>query len=81
MMVSFTLLPPCVQQPSVGAAFHTWTFPDGILWTEFHRLDGGYLLRFPSLADFEISADARTVTGFPVPEVPEGTLRQSPVLE
>jgi hypothetical protein len=55
--------------------FHTWAFPDGTLWTEFHRADGGYLLRFPQLADFLVSADACTVTCIPVPEVPEGTAR------
>jgi hypothetical protein len=55
--------------------FHAWVFPDGTLWTEFHRADGGYLLRFPQLADFQVSADADTVTCVPVPEVPEGTAR------
>ena len=55
--------------------FHTWTFRDGVLWTEFHRADGGYLLRFPLLADFFVSADAFTVTCFPAPEVPEVTAR------
>ena len=55
--------------------FHAWTFPDGALWTEFHRAGGGYLLRFPNLADFQVSADGRNVTCFPVPEVSEATVR------
>ncbi|TVQ85976.1 MAG: hypothetical protein EA400_14130 [Chromatiaceae bacterium] len=61
------------QAPVATPPFHTWVFPDGTLWTEFHRNDGGYLLRFPQLADFQVAADARTVTGVPVPEVSEGT--------
>jgi hypothetical protein len=64
-----------LQAPLASTAFHTWAFPDGTLWTEFHRADGGYLLRFPQLADFLVSADACTVTCVPVPEVPEGTAR------
>ncbi len=50
-------------------------FPDGALWTEFHRADGGYLLRFPDLADFQVSADALHVTGFPAPEVSDATMQ------
>ena len=61
------------QAPLACSPFHTWAFPDGTLWTEFHRADGGYLLRFPELADFEISADAQRVTCVPAPEVSEGT--------
>jgi len=61
------------QSSLASAPFHTWSFPDGTLWTEFHRADGGYLLRFPELADFQVDADARTVTCLPVPEVSEGT--------
>lgn len=64
-----------LQVPLAFPPFHTWTFPDGMLWTEFYRADGGYLLRFPQLADFLVSADACTVTSFPAPEVPEGTAR------
>jgi hypothetical protein len=66
---------PRRQAPLVCSPFHTWAYPNGVLWTEFHRADGGYLLRFPQLADFQVSADARTVTGVPVPEVPEGTVQ------
>ncbi|MEZ5577322.1 MAG: hypothetical protein R3F44_17530 [Candidatus Competibacteraceae bacterium] len=54
--------------------FYTWTFPDGTLWT-FYRMSDGYLLRFPDLADFRVSADALHVTGFPVPEVSDATVQ------
>ena len=59
--------------PSVAHSFHTWAFPDGTPWTEFYRENGGYLLRFPDLADFRVSADGLEVTGFPVPGVSEST--------
>lgn len=59
------------QAPLGCRPFHTWAFPDGTLWTEFYRMGGGHLLRFPDLADFEVTAEGREVTGFPVPEVSE----------
>jgi hypothetical protein len=65
---------PARQQSPVGRQpFHTWTFADGTLWTAFFRSESGYLLRFPDLADFDVSADGSKVTCFPAPEVPEAT--------
>jgi hypothetical protein len=55
-------------------AFHEWTFPDGTLWTQFFRQGAGYLLRFPELADFEVSADGCIVQGWPAPDVPSTTV-------
>jgi hypothetical protein len=63
------------QAPQGVQPFHTWAFPDGTLWTAFFRSESGYLLRFPDLADFEVSADGSKVTCFPAPEVPEATAR------
>ncbi len=74
-MVTIRLLPARLQHPLAHPPFHTWTFPDGTLWTEFHRVNGGYLLRFPDLADFQVSADALHVTGCPAPEVAEATVQ------
>jgi hypothetical protein len=54
--------------------FHQWTFPDGTLWTQFFRQGAGYLLRFPDLADFEVSADGRSVQGYPAPGVTSATV-------
>jgi hypothetical protein len=48
-----------------GVPFHQWASPDGTLWTQFFRMGAGYLLRFPELADFEVSADGRSVKGWP----------------
>ena len=62
------------QAPLPQEPFHQWTFPDGIVWTLFYRLDSGYLLRFPDLADFEVSSDGRKVSAWPVPGVSPGTV-------
>lgn len=45
--------------------FHRYTFDDGSVWTEFYRTDTGYLLRFPGLADFDVSADGTAVVAHP----------------
>ena len=74
-MIDFSLLAARVQAPVAIEPFHTWTFPDGTLWTAFYRTNDGYLLRFPDLADFQVSADALHVTGFPVPEVSDATVQ------
>jgi hypothetical protein len=63
------------QAPLAGAPFHTWAFPDGTCWTEFHRRGRDYLLRFPGLADFEVSRDGRSVRGWPAPGVTEETVQ------
>jgi hypothetical protein len=63
------------QDARAGAPFHTWTFPDGTLWLEFHREADGYLLRFTGLADFQVSRDGQHVAGLPVPGVSDETVR------
>ncbi len=60
--------------PVQEVPFHQWAFPDGTLWTQFFRKGDGYLLRFPELADFEVSADGRSVQGCPVPGVAPPTV-------
>ncbi|MBK6559591.1 MAG: hypothetical protein IPG16_21125 [Comamonadaceae bacterium] len=55
-------MPPVQEAP-----FHQWVSPDGTLWTQFFRQGAGYLLRFPELADFEVSADGRSVHAWPAP--------------
>lgn len=63
-----------LQAPSPAVPFHQWTLEDGTVWTLFFRLDDGYLLRFPDLADFEVSADGQNITAWPVPGVSPGTV-------
>lgn len=55
------------QGPQPAEPFHQWSFPDGTLWTLFYRLHEGYLLRFPGLADFEISARGDQVRAWRAP--------------
>ena len=64
-MIELRLQSARLQPPVDHPPFHTWTFPDGTLWTEFHRTNGGYLLRFPELADFQVSADGLARHRFP----------------
>jgi hypothetical protein len=58
------------------APFHTWPLADGTPWMQFYRLNSGYLLRFPELADFEVSAEADDLICFPTPEASEATVEQ-----
>ena len=55
--------------------FHEWIFPDGTLWTRFYHTGEGYLLRFPNLGDFDISADGRAVRARPAPGISEDTMQ------
>jgi hypothetical protein len=68
------LCPPNTQDRVEGPAFHEWAFADGTLWTQFYRSDPGYLLRFPGLADFSVSASGREVAAHPAPGVSEQTV-------
>ncbi|MBL0351636.1 MAG: hypothetical protein IPP03_02670 [Dechloromonas sp.] len=74
-MIDFHLADVPPQEPLESAFFHEWIFPDGTLWTRFYRTGSGYLLRFPELADFEVSADGQVVSSWPVPGISEETIR------
>ena len=54
--------------------FNRYEFEDGTVWTEFYRCGDGYLLRFPELADFEVSADGTRVVTYPAIETDEATI-------
>jgi len=63
------------EQRTVGSSpFHTYLLADDTVWTEFYRLESGYLLRFPGLADFEVSLDGRAVLAFPAGETDPATV-------
>jgi len=66
--------PARCQTAPPGAPFHQWSFTDGTLWTQFYRRHDGYLLRFPDLADFEVSADGAVIQSFPAPGVDLSTV-------
>ena len=74
-MIDFQVAEVAPQEPLESAFFHEWVFPDGTLWTRFYRTESGYLLRFPELANFEVSADGRTVSSWPFPGISEETTR------
>lgn len=60
-----------------SAPYHRWDTTDASApcpWLAFHRTNSGYLLRFPDLADFDLSRDGTACTAHPVPDVPQGTL-------
>lgn len=48
--------------------------PDGSQWTKFYRTENGYLLRFPNLADFQVSVNGRHVVCRPAPGISENTI-------
>lgn len=41
--------------------FHTWAFPDGTEWLHFWRVEAGYLLRFPEMAEFTVSREGEVL--------------------
>jgi hypothetical protein len=74
-VTALTVLPSRSQFVPQTAAFAEWLWPDGARAASFHRTTSGYLVRFPDLADFEISRDALAIVCHPVPSVTEATCR------
>jgi hypothetical protein len=74
-VIDFHLAEAPPPEPLESASFHEWIFPDGTVWTRFYRIGSGYFLRFPDLADFEVSADGRAVSSWPFPGISEETIR------
>ena len=64
-MIRYTSMPARPQASLRFEPFHRFVFADGTVWTEFYRSDVDYLLRFPGLADFEVSGDGTSVTAYP----------------
>jgi len=65
-MIHYSMAAARDQQPVGVAPFHRYLLEDGTVWTEFYRPGRGYLLRFPGLADFDVSADGTEVVAHPV---------------
>ncbi|MBC7601606.1 MAG: hypothetical protein H7255_02965 [Ramlibacter sp.] len=63
-----------VQRPISAPPFHTWRHEDGSALSHFYQVEDGYLLRFPELADFEISANGEAVQAWPTPRTPAEVL-------
>jgi hypothetical protein len=66
-VVSLAVAGPGPQLQLETQPFHRWTFPDGAAWAEFHRTAAGYVLRFPGIGDYSVSADGRSVSCRPAP--------------
>lgn len=65
---------PAREQACLGnAPFHTWEFPDGRVWAEFHRSAGEVTIRFPGLADFALPPNGGIPACRPVPGLTEAT--------
>ncbi len=73
-MIDYTTMPARAQQAIEAKPFHRYTFEDGTVWTEFYRDENGYLLRFPNLADFDVSTDGTEVVAHPVEGTDEATI-------
>ena len=74
-MVELAIAAPGLQAELERPPFRSSTLPDGTCSTLFYRFEPGYLVRFPGLADFEVSEDGRAVVCHPAPETSEGTWR------
>lgn len=75
MSVDLRTFRPRAQAALAQIPFHQWVQPDGNPWTLFYRVGGAYLLRFPGLADFEVSRDGRVVSAWPAVGVSEATMQ------
>lgn len=73
-MIRYSVTLAGSQEPINEEPFHRYTFDDGSVWTEFYRSGSGYLLRFPNLADFEVSADGTEVVAHPAEGTNEATI-------
>ena len=73
-VIHYTVQDARSQQAMDEEPFHYFAFPDGTVWTEFYRDGLDYLLRFPRLADFEVSGDGTAVAAYPVEDTDGATL-------
>jgi hypothetical protein len=73
-MIRYKTQPARMQAELTAKPFHRYTFEDGTVWTEFYRAGDAYLLRFPELADFEVSADGTEVIAHPAAATDEATI-------
>lgn len=64
-MTRYAAMPSRPQVETNAEPFHRFIFPDGTVWTEFYRAGLDYLLRFPGLADFEVSGAGTKVKAYP----------------
>ena len=73
-MIKYTEKSAKSQQPVTEPPFHQYLNDDGTVWTNFFRDGDNYLLRFPGLADFDVSADGTEVSAHPVIDCDSNTV-------
>jgi len=73
-VIRYEISPARTQADIDTDPFHRYVFEDGTVWTEFYRSGSDYLLRFPELADFDVSADGKVVVAHPCEETDAVTL-------
>ena len=73
-MIRYTVMPEREQASIKSTPFHRYVLDDDTVWSEFYHSGDGYLLRFPKLADFEVSADGTNVIAHPVTDVDDATV-------
>ena len=74
--IAFERLPDGAPDEEPGHWSRRWTLNDGEgTWALFARDERGWLVRFPSLAEFRVSPDARHVSCRAMPGTPDVTLR------
>jgi hypothetical protein len=73
-VIRYETRPARMQAKANTEPFHRYIFEDGTVWTEFYRSGDAYLLRFPELADFEVSADGTEVVAHPTDGTDEATV-------
>lgn len=72
--VTYRLGDEALQTEPTQPAFHRWPGQDGGDWTQFFRVPGGYLLRFPGIADFLVDPLGEQVCAHPTPGSSPGTI-------
>jgi hypothetical protein len=72
-VADFKVLAARAQAALERLPFNRWTAPDGPPFLEFYRASGGFLLRFPDNADFEVAAGTFDVVCTPALDVPQAT--------
>ncbi len=73
-VIRYTTVPARTQAPINDEPFHCYVLADGSVWTEFYRSGPGYVLRFPELADFEVSLDGTQVVSYPAENADDVTV-------
>jgi hypothetical protein len=73
-MIEVRRLASRAQLPSGVEPYQIWDHPNGGAWAEFFHTSSGVMVRFPGLADFEVSADGRSVSCAPAPSASEATV-------